>query len=482
MMREKTGPREDAVAQTVAFIVALAFFMGILGALLVATGDTPDSDGSEVQDAQNRLDAQRLADVLVGSPGIGWGTEGALDADAVERLGLQHPDGVRIDDDRLDALRGASYHADATNGKLDYEEALASLGLPLDNTLGFHIRMAPVGLQKTLLAADLSHIRTAYVGDWDLSSTTVTVDLGTDQMMVDQARALVAQSIGPGTQSERDVVDALGVSYDDLVDLNGLDVRVHNPVTGTTQPLRDALLDPSLMDGDLYPDSKQYLSAVQPSGKGLVEESIWEYDILIAGSTIDHESLTSANVKQPVADWTLAGGTLMVLGSGSQNFQWLQPLFSVGTTTVNAAPAAPDVSHPMLHEPHPLDWPSYDHFGLSWKLKDSGAVATHEKFQHIITSQDEDILAVSNEGAFGTGRVFLTSYRPGDIADSIAALEATNLVSNMVLFSDRAHLYLDYGPTPPPDAAVSAAVRTTQVLDEDLGMINIRMTILYWGV
>lgn len=478
-MRVDSGHDQDAVTQTVAFIVALAFFTGILGALVVATADTPHSVDSEVQDAQNRLDAQRLADVLVGSPGIGW----AGGPDAVSRLGLLHDDGSRLDDDRLDALRGAAFDADPTNGKVDYMEALESLGLPTNNELGFHVRMAPVGLQKTLQAADLSHIRTAYVGDWSLSSTTVTVDLGTDQEMVDQARALVGQSIGPDTQSERDVINGLGVSYDDLVNLHGLDVQVvTDPAAGTTEPLRSRLADPSLMDGDLYLDNKQYLAHPQPSGKGLVEEHVWQYQVLFIGSTIDHESLTSANVKQPIADWTLAGGTLMVLGSGSQNFQWLQPLFSVGTTTVNAAPAAPDVSHPMLHEPYSLDWPSYDNFGLSWKLKDSGVVATHEKFQHVITSEGEDILAVSNEGAFGTGRVFLTSFRPGDIAQSLSSLEAGNFVNNMVLYSDRAHLYLDYGPTPPPDTAVSAAVRTTQVLDGDLGMVNLRITILYWGV
>ncbi len=466
----KRGKETDAVTQVVSFIVAGAFFLGILGALLIATSDSSEADGTQIQDTQNRLDAEHLADLLAGSTGIGW----AGGADSVTRIGLLHDDGDRLDNNRLSALRGAVYDADPNNGKIDYEEALDSMGIPNDGSVGFHLRMTPVGLQKQLLAADLSHIQTAYIGDWPNVALDYTVPLGTDLDMLTDVRAQIDVQIDILTGQERQIIDNLGLGFDDMIDLNNINIDVDLGL-GVTVPIQTVLGDLGLLDGDVYLDQKQYLDST-------LNSVLPGYDLLIVGSSVDQSSLTSAIVKQPISDWVVAGGTLMVMGSSAQNFQWLEPLFSVGTTTVNSAPAAPDVSHPILHEPHELDWPSYDNFGLAWDLKDQGAMASFDKFQHIITSDGEDILAVSNEGAFGDGRIFLTSFRPENIADTMDAIEAGNFLNNLVLYSDRAHLYLDYGPTPPDGAAVSAAVRTSQILDPDLGMVNIRMTVLYWGV
>lgn len=465
----KEGRGSDAVAQTVAFVVATSFFLGIFGTLLVATNDTPPSDGSEVQDATNRVGAEQLADALVGSPGTGW----ISGPDAVTRIGFLHEDGGQLDSDHLDALRGASYEADPDNGKLDYEEALESLGLPTDGTLGFHVRLAPVGLQKVLQAADLSHIRTAYLGDWGELDADIEVGLDTDATMVADARAQVDLDMDLLVPNERQVLVDLGVNFDDRVHLDAIDIDVDMGL-GLEVSL-SSLVPAGLLDGDVYPDDKLYLNSVFDGRLG-------EYDLLVVGSTVDHSSLTSNSVKDSIRDWVLAGGTLLVFGSESSNFQWLQPLFHVGTSTVNAAPAAPDVSHPMLHEPNALDWTAYDNHGLGWDLPESGNNAIFDDFQHIISSDDEDVLTISNEGVFGDGRVFLTTYRPSEVADVLSHEEATNFVHNVVLFDDRAHLYLDYGPTPPADAAVSAAIRTTQIYDEDLGMISMRLTLLYWGV
>ncbi len=460
----------DAVAQTVAFIVASAVFLGVFGAILVATSDGPREDGGRVQDSANRVEAERLADVLVASQGIGW----ASGADGLDRLGLQHDDGARLDTTRLDALRGAAHAVDGANGKVDYEEALAGLGLPNDGTVGFHVRIAPVGIQNQLQAADLSHIRTAYVGDWLSLDTSLEVDLAADLSMVADARAQAEVDIGLLPPNERQVLVDLGLGFDNSVHLlDGIDVEVDlSPLPDVDL---DALVPDSLLEGDVYPDNKQYLNTV-------LADRLPEYDLLVIGSTVAHNTLTSNAVKDAVRDWVMAGGTLFVFGSESNNFQWLQPLFHVGTSTVNSAPAAPDVSHPLLHEPHELDWTSYDHHGLGWDLPSQGANAVYDEFQHIITTDGDDVLTVSNEGTFGTGRVFLTTYRPSEVSSLLSHDEATNLVHNMVLFSDRSHLYLDYGPTPPDGAAVSAAVRTTQVEDADLGMVNVRVTVLYWGV
>ncbi len=467
---QRRGHESEAVTQVVSFIVASAFFLAVFGALLMATTDASSADGNQIQDTHNRLEAERIADLLAGSPGTGW----VAGPEAVTRLGLQSADGSQLDSYRLDALRGAVYDHDPTNNKVDYLDALASMGLPTDGSVGFHLRMTPVGLQKQLQAADLSNIRTAYIGDWPGVNLDLTVALGSDDAMVADARAQIDTQIDFLTSQERAVIDAIGLGFDDLVDLNSAQLDVDLGL-GVTVPLGTVLSSTGLLDGDVYVDQKQYLDIV-------LGNDLPNYDLLIIGSTVDQSSLTSAAVKQPIADWVMNGGTLMVMGSSTQNFQWLEPLFSVGTTTVNAAPAAPDVSHPMLHEPHELDWPSYDNFDLAWDLKDAGAIASFDKFQHIITSDGEDILAVSNEGAFGDGRIFLTSYRPEDIAGQLDVIEAGNFVNNLVLYSDRAHLYLDYGPTPPDNAAVSAAVRTSQIHDADIGMVNVRLTILYWGI
>ncbi len=468
----------EAVSQTVAFVVGLSLFMGFLVTLIISSADSPDSSASIIQDTQNRLDAERIADMLASSPGIGWETG----ADNINRLGLVDRETNQLNAENMDKLRGAKYESDPFNGKVDYEEALESLGLPTDDRLGIHIRITPVGLHNQLAFSSLSHVKTSYIADWENTPRDFVVTFASDQAMVDDARAQIQATIGAGTQSERDTIVSLDTGFDNRVNLWGFTILAENLATGDQQPLQDALTDKSLMRGDIYIDDSQYLSFNQDSGNGLFEDSLPIYDLLIIGSTVQHSSLTSNNVKHPIADWTLAGGTLLVLGSESQNFQWLQPLFSVGTTTVNAAPSAPDVSHPMLHEPYELDWTSYDNFGLGWNLKKSGAQASYEKFQHIITSEDKDILAVSNEGAFGDGRVFLTAFRPEDIFIQQSPDEAYNFLRNIALFDDRSQLYLDYGPTPPEGAAVSAAIRTTHLPDPDLGMVNVRITVLYWGV
>lgn len=460
-------PQTDAVAQTVAFVVATSFFLGIIGSVFVATSEPPDGD--DAQDATHRLEAQRLADLLTGSPGVGW-EDGP---DAVHRLGLLHADGGRLDPARLDALRGASLLSLPDNGLLDYPDALAGLGLPTDGSAGVHVRVAPVGLRHTLLNVDLSHLRVAYLGDWDDISGGVMVPLGTEAEMEQQARAELDAAMAPDTAAERQVLAGLGIGFDDLVHMDGIGVSVDLGL-GVTVGM-DTLIPPERMEGDVYPDSKDYLDSVVPS-------RLPDYDVLVVGSMVSHNSLTSDAVKLTVRDWVLAGGTLLVFGSGSSNFQWLQPLFHVGTSTANGAPLVFDVSHPMLNEPFGLDWTAYDDHDLVWDLPKTGDNAIHGDFQHVITAGDGDVLAVSNEGVFGNGSVFLTTYRPGEIAADLSEGEASGFVHNIVLYSDRSHLYLDYGPTPPDGAAVSSAVRTMQMHDELLGMVNVRVTVLYWGL
>src|SRR5688500_5109783 len=160
---------ESAVSQLFTFLVAGGVFIVAVGTVLMTTQLT-GQDSEPVSNAGQEAGAESLADLLVGSAGLGWGGG----ADAVDRLGLLAANGSGLDIARMDALRGALAEADADNGKVDYAEALASLGM---NEGEFHIRIYPVGLQPALFQADLSGIRTAYIGNWNgLASATLMLD------------------------------------------------------------------------------------------------------------------------------------------------------------------------------------------------------------------------------------------------------------------------------------------------------------------
>ncbi len=450
---------EDAAAGVVSFIIALALFMVAISAVLLFTRDTAQ-DRRDLDHAVDQEGASALAQLLVDSPGIGW----AQGADSLTRLGMQAPNGSGLSADSLAAMKGGTFAATA-NGLLDYDEARASLGIVDD----FHIRIYPPNLAASLGTANLSHVQTAYIGHWlgDPSGLLDPLDpASAAQVAADAVQAIIADQ-------ERAALTQLNVDYDDLVHLDyagwslDVDLAPLPPI-----PLVDHVAS-SLLQGDVYPDDKTYLNTVLPG-------RLAGYDLLVVGSQVDQSSLTSNVVKDGIRDWVLAGGMLVVLGSDGQNFQWLQPLFDVGTSSVNGGAYAPDINHPVLTQPNELAWSEYDNFELGWDIKSQGAGAHYDDFQHIIIEDGEDVLAISDEGAFGSGRIFLTTYRIGDIADELGLAEGTGFLQNMVLYQDRSHLYLEYGPTVPGDQAVSAAVRMSHLWDPDLGQVPVRVEVLYW--
>lgn len=457
-------PGEDAVASTTTFVIALGLFMAAFTGVILATSDI-GQDTSTPNSVADRSGAEALADVLLGSPGIGWESG----ADGLQRLGLLNGNLSGLDASHLQLMRGGTYDATA-NDLLDYDEATAGLGLAADEN--FHLRIYPPALKELLQDANLTHINAAYIGDWASLPSTSTLPLS-ELLAVQNTRAQVDAAQSAISSSERQSIVTLGMNYNDFVHLatDEIDAVVDLPLLPDI-PLLDFVND-ELLQGDVYPDDKQYLTDVLPS-------RLDQYDMLFVGSTVDHESLTSNAVKDGIRDWVLAGGSLVVFGSDSQSFQWLQPMFSVGTTTVNGGAFAPDVSHPILLEPNELSWSDYDYHGLGWDLKDQGSGANYNDFQHIIQDDGEDVLAVSIDGAFGDGRVYLSTFRPGDIADVLGMAEATAFLTNIVLYDDRTHLYLEYGPTVPTDRAVSTAVRLSHLWDADLGQVPVRVEVLYW--
>ncbi len=448
------------------FAVAGVILLAVIGTLLVTTQSGSNNVvGSEEQ--VRRGDAGSLLDVMMESDGVGW--EGG--ADSVTRIGIRAENGSGLDAVRLQAMHGALYDATA-NGKLDYNESLALLGLDLDGGQRFHLRIAPVGLQA-VLTEDLSGIRTAYVGDFVNVDTTFDVATGTPDQMAQDARAAVETAAALVVPVERDALIQLGLGFDDRIHLTGMDIDAGIAPLPSV-PL-NTLVAPSLLVGDVYPDQKQYLDTVLPG-------RLAEYEVLVIGSNVDHSSLTGNAVKSGVTDWVNGGGTLIVFGSDSQSFQWLEATLGVGIETANGGAYAPDVDHPLLKEPYPLDWPAYNHFDQAWGGKTGGGGKNFDAtFQHVISGDDGDVLAVSLEGAFGEGRIFLSTFRAADIANEIDLQESMNLINNLVVYADRSHLFLDYGPAPPQDQSVAAASRVSHLWDPELGQVPVRVTILVWG-
>lgn len=460
--------------QVVAFLVAGTIFLAAVASVLVMSqGAARDPVGD--REAAKGVQAAGLADVLVGSAGIGWDAG----PDGLERLGLLASNGSGLDAASLEALRGA--RADATdNDKVDYEEAMESLGMATDGSEGFHIRIYPVGLDDVAIPDDLD---TAYVGDWtSLASVTLPLPILTQETMASQTNVELNLTMTAQTFQERALLRSLGVDFTDRIYITTATPSI---LVDFPWPIADkkllTVLNIPLFEGDVYPDDAAYLEAVLP-------DRLEEYEVLIVGSGVDHEALDDNDIRRGVADWVNAGGTLIVLGSADMDDHWLKDLLDTGVSTVNGAPTAPDAAHPMLKQPNELAWTSYDSFGQGWDIKSTGADADYADFSHVVIQEGEDVLALSNQGVFASGdptgiggRVFLTTYRPNAIASSSGEDEAAAFLENMLLYSDRSDLYLDYGGVVPTDLPVALAVRQSWLWDDTLGQVPIRVEVLAWG-
>lgn len=459
-MRLRQEP--SASGQVIAFLVAAVIFIGAVAAVLVSSSRVGRGSSSS-GDASQSVRVSNLADLLVGSPGVGW----ALGADHVSRFGLGAVNGSGLQQSSVDALKGALINS-SSNGKVDYADAKASLGVPARED--FHLRLYPIGMDL-LYNSSLSGLRVGYIGDWtDLPAVTVPITVPQSQMPA-YANTMENASMVLNSTNERQILRTIGTSFVDRIYITSSAPTINSPVPGV--PLLTYLGQPYL-DGDVYPDIKAYLSANLPG-------RLSRYDVFIIGSGVDQSAMTADAVKNGFRDWVLGGGTLVVLGSSSQNYQWIQPLFALGTSTANGAPTAPDVTSPILLEPNELDWTQYNDHGLTWDIKTSGTGAHYNDFQHIIVQGGEDVLAVSKDGAFGQGRIILTTYMPREIASTLGITEAAHFFQNIALYADHVNLYLDYGPTAPPDTAVSVAVRQSWLWDPVLGQVPERIEVQTWG-
>src|ERR1041385_8090583 len=193
----------SAAAQAVAFLTAGAIFLAAVASLL-AVSRNANVQHDRADQAGEGMQAGGLADLLVGSPGVGWGSG----ADHVSRLGLEAANGSGLDPASLEALRGAQATSQS-DGKVDYSDALASLGLPASGPAGFHLRVSPVGL-TTLYNQTLSAMRIGYIGDFSpLASVSISSTTAQSQMAA-QANVQLNTSLGGNTLLERQALRAGG--------------------------------------------------------------------------------------------------------------------------------------------------------------------------------------------------------------------------------------------------------------------------------
>lgn len=452
----------EASADVVSFLVAGTVFLAAVSAVILESGRAAIAPQER---AIGEVESSMLGAILIESPGVGWPSG----AEGVERLGLAASNGSGLEPTSILALKGA-LAAGSSNGKVDYAEARETLAL--SDGSQFHIRLYPVGMDS-LYNASHSNLRVGYVGHWTSVPTVRLPSSTPTSQMATLADAHLNQTLGGPALWERQALRELGLQFTDRVHVTGASPAIFVGQGSSEGDTMLAALGVSTLAGDVYPDNAQFLTATLPG-------RLAEYDFLVIGSDVAHGSLTPNSVKDGIRDWVLAGGTLMVLGSASQSYQWLQPLFHVGVATVNGPPSAHDVSHPLLKEPHSLDWISYESHGRGWDINDKANGADSDDFSHVVVAEGNNVLAVSKDGSFGSGRILLTTYLPGEFAATLGLSEAEAFFENAILYADRTELYLDYGPAPPMLVEAAVDMRGSWLWDDRLGQVPVRIEVHTW--
>jgi hypothetical protein len=164
------------------------------------------------------------------------------------------------------------------------------------------------------------------------------------------------------------------------------------------------------------------------------------------------------------------------MGSDDQSVTWLEPIFHAALETGSGGVYTPDQQHAALNVPNQLDYGSYTS-STSWSYN-AGA---GESFTHVVTQGDADLLGIGNPGAFGLGKVILTSWRAFQLTSNQVSTcpdssgdwsncQALFLVQNLVTLSYR-ELYLDYGPVIPFGVPVGADIRIGSIYHPELNQL-----------
>ena len=458
----RLGEGTEAAAQVVAFIVAGSIFIAAsLAVVFAGRGVAPDAEPSQAE--AKRLDAQSLLAVLAGSQGSGW--EGG--ADSVDRLGLGSTDGSALDLDHVQLMSG-QLAADPGNGLVDHEEALVSLGLDPAKE-AFHLAIRGTGSIQQSGGIAYPAYRVALIADWT-ALPSVSVPLELPSTMEAAAQGALDSYQSEMAQTDRALLAQLGLTFRDDVFVGTGSPAVQVTLPGPDPPLLQHL-GLTLLEGDVYPDVKSHLAAVLPS-------RLAEYDLLVIGTGVSHNSLTSDAVKGGIEDWVHGGGILMVMGSSHASSNWLQPLFHIDLQA-DAGLIAPDPGHHMLGTPNALAWSQYPHDALAWDLG-----VLEPGFDQVLTGDNGAVLAVSEPGQIGAGRVLLTTVNLRGITTVLGEGQAVDFLTNaLVAWTESVQLELDVhlGAPVPTDRPVAYAQRQAVVVVDD-AVVPVDLQLWLWRV
>lgn len=280
-----------------------------------------------------------------------------------------------------------------------------------------------------------------------------------------------------------------------------------SPLTGVDWPTRcdsdavDHFKAGDPQPGDVFPDTKKIMNEDLPSRLAYADGTP-RYDrtnVLVVGSGVDHNAMTSESAKGAIKDWVFGGGTIVVFGSDDGNVNWLQPLFHSAIRGGGETISTPDQGHPMLHVPNELDNPgeNYDARNSVWRFNGQTAQAQDSStpvFSNVIVADNVDpLLAVSNRGSFGAGSIIITAYQPWDLyndgatgpstlpstecpGETVGFCEGLMFMQNM-LMQGYADLFLEYGPEIPDGTNVEPSIRLAQIIHPELGPIDMTMIV-----
>lgn len=233
--------------------------------------------------------------------------------------------------------------------------------------------------------------------------------------------------------------------------------------------------------GSVYPDVGPTLNndlptilATEPDPAHAGELRPKYLDVLVVGSDVDHEAMSSWTAENATRNWVLAGGHLIVFGSTAQDVTWLDPIFQSGIASSNGGLYTPDLDHPLLHTPYSINYVAYAKPPNAWDL-DPTAQAHFTNV--VVDANGNEVLTLSDPAAFGDGRVVLTGWLPYNLLGQPGAAqttEAKHFIANMVLISYQ-DLFLDYGPKIPAGVNVVPATRLALVNHPQLGLVPVTL-------
>jgi hypothetical protein len=185
------------------------------------------------------------------------------------------------------------------------------------------------------------------------------------------------------------------------------------------------------------------------------------YGVVIVGSGAQQGAFNSAVVRDAFANFTTAGGLLLILGSNESYVTWPDALTNA-TSRHNLTSVQPDpptaTRHALLTQPYVLDYANWAKPPGTWWFRTSSDASRW------VTALDKDdlsthpVLALNKTGTVGLGMIIVTTVQPGMIESPQNQSEHGKFWTNMLGYY-LAPLFVDFGPPVPTSATVGVTSR-----------------------